>query len=138
MAIVDASVVVDWIAPGVDPDGPAGRLLDDLATRGETLYSPSLLGQEVANALLTGMRRGRWTGAAADASFVALTSMPVSIVESDGLLQRSWDLARRYDEHPVYDMVYLALAQMLGDTLYTADRALIGRLGESDHIVFVG
>ena len=64
--------------------------------------------------------------------------MPVSIVESDGLLQRAWDLARRYDEHPVYDMVYLALAQMLGDTLYTADRAFVSRVGESDHIVFVG
>jgi predicted nucleic acid-binding protein len=138
MPVVDASVVVDWVAPDVDPEGPAGRLLTDLAGRGEALYGPSLLGQEVANALLTGIRRGRWDGAAADASFSALQSLPVTVVESEGLLPRAWDLARRYDEHPLYDMVYLALAQMLSETLYTADRAHVARIGQSNRVVLVG
>ena len=138
MAVVDASVVVDWVAPGVDPKGPAGRLLDDLVASGEVLHGPALLGQEVANALLTGVRRGRWSGAAADASFATLQSLPMRVVEAQGLLVGAWDLARRYDEHPLYDMVYLGLAQMLGTTLYTADRALLSRIGASDHVVLVG
>ena len=54
------------------------------------------------------------------------------------MLARAWDLARRYDEHPLYDMVYLGLAQVLGTTLYTADRALVARIGSSDRVVLVG
>ena len=138
MAVVDASLVVDWVAPGVDPAGPAGRLLDDLASRGEVLRAPSLLGQEVANALLTGVRRSRWSGAEADAAFAALRRLPVQIVESVALLPQAWDLARRYDEHPVYDMVYLAVAQMVGDVLHTADAALVSRLGPDVRVVLVG
>ncbi len=49
MAAGDASVVVDWVAPGVDPKGPAGRL-DDRVASGEVLQGLALLAQEVANA----------------------------------------------------------------------------------------
>jgi predicted nucleic acid-binding protein len=138
MAVVDASVVVDWVAPGVDPAGPAGRLLGELASRGEALRAPALLGQEVANALLTGVRRGRWSGADADASLALLRRLPVQTVQADGLLPHAWDLARRYDEHPVDDMVYLAAARMLGEVLYTADAALLNRLGPDAGAVLVG
>ena len=62
----------------------------------------------------------------------------MTTVETQGLLVRAWDLARRYDEHPLYDMVYLGLAPMLGTTLYTADRALVARIGASDRVVLVG
>jgi hypothetical protein len=55
MAVLDASVVIDWVAPGVDLGGPAGRLLDGLAERGESLRAPALLGPEVADALVTGV-----------------------------------------------------------------------------------
>ena len=137
MAVVDASVVVDWVAPGVDPTRPAGLLLDDLASRDDVLRAPTLLGQEVANALLTGVRRGRWSGAEADAAFGSLRRLPLQSVESEGLLPQAWDLARRYDEHPVYDMVYLAVALMLGDLLYTADAALVSRLGPDVPVVLV-
>jgi predicted nucleic acid-binding protein len=129
MAVVDASVVVDWVAPRVDPSEPAARLLQRFATSSEHLVAPRLLLQETANALLTGVRRGRWSGAEADASFATLSQMPVRLVDPDEALQRAWDLSRRYDEHPLYDMVYLAVAQSVGDTLYTADAALVARLG---------
>jgi len=44
------------------------------------------------------------------------------------LAVRAWELSRRYDEHPVYDMIYVALAERLGETLVTADEALVRRL----------
>ena len=59
MAVVDASVVVDWVAPSVDLKGPAGALLQRLAATDEALFGPALLLEEVANALLTGIRRGQ-------------------------------------------------------------------------------
>ena len=41
---------------------------------------------------------------------------------------RAFELARRYDNWPVYDMVYVALAERLGTELITADQRLRTRL----------
>src|SRR3954470_4061791 len=69
MPVVDASVVVDWVAPDVGARAPARRLLSKLVADGDDLAAPRLLMEEVGNALLTGVRRARWDGAAADAAF---------------------------------------------------------------------
>jgi predicted nucleic acid-binding protein len=126
--VVDASVVVDWVAPDADPDGPAMRALLGLAERSERLVAPRLLMEEVANALLTGVRRGRWDGVAADHAFADLRDLPVDLIDTPPDLDQAWELARRYDEHPIYDLVYLALARRLSTTLLTADRRLVDRL----------
>jgi predicted nucleic acid-binding protein len=128
MPVVDASVAVDWVAPGVDPDGPAGRWLDRLVDRGQRLLAPRLFLEEVSNALLTGIRRRRWSGAEADVSFDLLSRLPVELVDTRADLDRAWELSRRYDEHPVYDMVYVAVAERVRQPFITADSALVSRL----------
>lgn len=128
MPVVDASVVVDWVAPDVDPSGAAHRLLSRLAAAGAPLFAPRLLPEEVGNALLTGVRRGRWDGVAADRSFALLARLPVRLADVAGDLSRAWDLSRRYDEHPIYDMVYVALAERLDEELFTADERLRSRV----------
>lgn len=137
MAVVDASVVVDWVAPDADPQGPAVSLLNAIAAAGEPLRGPELLLHEVGNALLTGVRRSRWDGAQADEAFGLLAALPVSLVAPVGVLQRAWDLSRRHDQHPLYDMVYVATAELLGDTFYTADAVLVRRLGRSSKVELV-
>lgn len=137
MPVVDASVVVDWVAPDVDPAGPAGRLLARLAEEDADLVGPRLLLEEVANALLTGVRRRRWDGPAADAAYEALRRLPVALVDEPRDLERAWDLSRRYDEHPVYDMVYVAVAERRGEPLYTADERLTARLAALGFVVGV-
>ncbi len=91
--------------------------------------------EEVANALLTGVRRLRWDGAAADTAFQFLTTLPVEIADAPGDLERAWDLSRRYDEHPVYDMLYVALAERVGEPLITADERLRERLAGRSTVV---
>lgn len=135
MPVVDASVVVDWIAPGSDPDGPALRLLADFARTDVQLLAPRLLLEEVGNALLTGVRRGRWSGAEADAGWLLLRRMPVKVVDTPADLVRAWELSRRYDEHPLYDMLYVAVAERLGQQLITADGGLRRRLVGIDFVV---
>lgn len=132
--VVDASVAVDWVAPDADPDGPAHRLLRRLAEREALILAPRLLVEEVANALLTGVRRGRWDGAVADRAFGLLRRLPVSVVDQPGDVERAWDLSRRYDEHPIYDMVYVAVAVRLGEELFTADVRLRSRLEALDFV----
>ena len=138
MPVIDASVAVDWVAPDSDPEGPARQLLDRLTTEHARLLGPSLLPLEVANALLNGVRRRRWDGDAADASFVLLRRMPVLLVDEARDLERAYELSRRFDEHPVYDMLYLALAERRGESLYTADGRLAARLQAFAPVVLVG
>lgn len=129
MPVVDASVVVDWIAP--DPavvDGPARRLLARWAEAHEPVLAPRLLREEVGNALLTGVRRRRWTGAQADVAYGLLQRLPVAERDLPIDRDRAYELSRRHDEHPLYDMVYVALAERLGLPLVTADRRLVQRV----------
>jgi len=122
--VIDASVVVDWVAPDVDPGLPAGALLARLADADAELLAPRLLMEEVSNALLTGIRRGRWSGRSADGARDLLREMPIRLADEARDLERAWDLARRYDAHPIYDLIYVALAERRRTELITADAAL--------------
>jgi predicted nucleic acid-binding protein len=133
--VVDASVVVDWVAPGADPEFPAIALLARLAADEAELLAPRLLMEEVSNALLSGIRRGRWSGAAADSAQALLRRLPVRLIDEPRDLDRAWDLARRYDDHPIYDMLYVALAERRRTQLITADTALREVLAGFDWIV---
>lgn len=133
--VVDASVVVDWVAPDADPASGAMVALHRLVSDEAELLAPRLLLQEVANALLTGVRRQRWEGVAADAALRLLHELPVRLVDDTRDLARAWELARRHDNHPIYDMVYAALAERNRTTLVTADDALRRRLVSFDWVI---
>lgn len=135
MPVVDASVVVDWVAPDVDPGLPAGALLTKLADAEAELLAPRLLIEEVSNALLTGIRRGRWSGRSADGAHSLLREMPIRLADEPRDVERAWDLARRYDAHPIYDLVYVALAERKRTELITADAALRQLLSGFDWVV---
>lgn len=128
MPVLDASVVVEWVAPGAVADTAEQRLIRRLSEAGVDLHAPQLLIQETANTLLTGVRRGRWTTAEADEAFTVLDQLPIIRHADNNDLERAWDLARRYDEHPFYDMVYVATAERLGTVLISSDQRLRNRI----------
>jgi predicted nucleic acid-binding protein len=121
--------VIDWIAPHADPESPAMATLRRLAGGGQPVIAPRLLQIECASVLAAGVRRGRWSGAAADVAYVRLAELPVQSVDDLRHLDRAWELSRRYDNHPVYDMLYAAAAEAARTELITADQALLRRLG---------
>lgn len=135
MPVVDASVVIDWVAPDADPQLPALAALARLAADDAELLAPRLLMEEVSNALLTGARRQRWSGAAADKAHSLLHELPVRLVDEPRDVERAWDLARRHDSHPIYDLLYVALAERRRTQLVTADSTLRRRLGELNWLV---
>jgi predicted nucleic acid-binding protein len=138
MPVVDASVVVDLVAPDVGPDSPARALFARWADADAELLAPGLLWLETANALLTGIRRGRWSGAEADAAAALLDRMPVRRVDDARDRCRAFELARRYDNWPVYDMVYVAVAERAGHELVTADERLHARLAHLGWVRLTG
>jgi len=138
MPVVDASVVVDLVAPDVDGDAPARVLFGEWAAEGTEPAAPGLLWLETSNALLTGIRRGRWSGADADAAQARLERIPLQRSDIASDLSRAFELARRYDNWPVYDMVYVALAERLGTELITADQRLRDRLAHLGWVRGIG
>ncbi len=50
------------------------------------------------------------------------------LVDTPADLERAYDLARRYDDHPLHDMLYVAVAERTQTALITADEQLRSRL----------
>ena len=92
--------------------------------------APRLILQEVSNHLLKGVRSRRWSGEEADEAFLQLQAMPIRIIDDSRDVAGAWALSRRYDNHPVYDMVYVALAQRLRDEFITKDARLAKKVAD--------
>lgn len=112
--IVDASAVVTALSQP--------RLARSM--RGTELASPDLLVPETLNAFWKIARAGY----AVPHRFDILTALDqIRIVPSRPLAARAADLAERFD-HPVYDCIYLALAEADADILLTADQRFIAKI----------
>ena len=61
--------------------------------------------EEVAKALLTGIRRERWSGAAADSACRRLRTLAIRLIDDDRGREHAWDLSRRFDNHPIDDLL---------------------------------
>lgn len=127
-------MLVDWLAP-VDRRLASVQALESLLAQGAELLAPPLMISEVSNALLTGIRRGQWDGPTADEARALLDALPVQIRDDRRDLYRAWDLARRFDNQPFYDLIYVALAERDRTFFLTADAKLQRRLPALDFLV---
>jgi predicted nucleic acid-binding protein len=120
--VVDASVAVKWVIPEVLSD-----LADRVRDGAEDVLAPDLLLVEVANALWRKTTAREISAREADGAFALVRRSGIDLRPAGPLLPRAMDLARRLG-HPVYDCVYLALAEREEATLVTADQRLLRRL----------
>lgn len=120
--IVDASITIKWVIPEVLSDA-ANRLRD----REDELLAPDLLLVEVANALWRKTAAKEISAREADAALALVGRSGIDLLPTGPLLPRAMEVARRLD-HPVYDCVYLALAEREQAALVTADQRLLRRL----------
>jgi predicted nucleic acid-binding protein len=130
--IVDASVAFKWFVPEADSD----RALALFETT-EPLYAPDLVLTEVSNAMWARLRKIDGDhGSAVKAAASALPRMLTLLVPVVELLPRAIELA--FDlQHPIYDCIYLALAEREKAALVTADRRLIASAGSGGHSALV-
>ena len=116
MIVVDASVVV----AGLLVSGPAGDAARD-ALRSQEAHAPHLLDVEATSAIRRWVRSGRLTVAEGRASLRDLRDLAIARHAHEPLLDRTLDLR---DAASTYDAVYVALAELLGVPLLTADARL--------------
>ena len=119
--VVDASIAIKWVIPEILSEA-ADRLRDG----DDDFVAPDLLLVEVANALWRKTTAKEISPREADA-FDLVGQSGIDLRPTGPLLPRAMDVARRLD-HPVYDCVYLALAERERAALVTADQRLLRRL----------
>jgi len=121
IAVLDASAVVEYLRWS-----DAGQRLAPRLHAMSGLHIPHLCVPEVTNALRTLVRRGELSEARARVAVEDLADLPAQRHPAEPLLGRVWELR---DSVTAYDALYLALAEALGATLFTADRRLAASAG---------
>jgi len=116
--VIDASVVIKWFID--EPLYAHARLL--LET-GESLHAPDLVVAEAGNIAWKKAARKEIHAPQAQAIASALPDLPLSLHASGTLVDRALQIALAIN-HPVYDCLYVACAEMLGGMLVTADERL--------------
>ena len=114
MPVVDASVLVDYLAGGEHAEQSRQRLV---GVR-EPLWAPHLVDAEVGHVLRRAVIVGELRQSAAREALADLADMPLRRAGHVGLLQRAWKLRRNVS---FYDALYVALAERLDMTLVTLD-----------------
>lgn len=126
--VVDASVALRWFV-----DTPASGAADALLEGDEPLLAPDLVVAEVGNAAWKLVRAGEISEAHGSRIAAAVASAFDALIPAARLSSRAFALATDLD-HPVYDCLYLALAELEGAVLVTADERLLGRLDGTSRV----
>jgi len=130
--VPDASIGVKWFVPEPNSEA-AARLLDARFF----LHVPGYFFTEAASVF---QRKVALDSALTEeeglACYRSLRSVPLTVHEGDALLEAAYHLGVRY-KRPVYDSLYLALAEQVGGRVVTADGRLYRGVkgGPLDHLV---
>jgi len=114
--VIDASVLVSALADDAE-DGTTARA----RLRGERLTAPELIDVEVASVLRRRTLSGGLDQLRAQLALADLVATPLRRVPHRHLLSRCWELR---ENMTIYDASYVALAELLGLVLITADGRL--------------
>ncbi|MGA2531338.1 MAG: type II toxin-antitoxin system VapC family toxin [Acidimicrobiales bacterium] len=130
MIVVDASVIAPALA---DDDADGDRARERL--QGERLVAPELFDLEVVAVIRKALVAGVLDDRRAAIALADLADLDLERVSHRPLLVRVWEL--RTNITP-YDAAYVALAEMIGATLLTADRRLAQAPGPQCQIEYLG
>ncbi len=120
--VIDASVAAKWLF--VEPDTGKARAILDSAKIGELgLLAPEILPVEIANSLWKRTQRGDLDRATALGLFDGFEKIEFKFSAVQELIGQALSLAFR-QHHPVYDCLYVSLAQRESCDLLTADEKL--------------
>ncbi|WP_203566499.1 type II toxin-antitoxin system VapC family toxin [Aestuariimicrobium ganziense] len=120
MMVVDASLAMAWCFEDERTPATDAALAEVVADGGVV---PDLWGLEVANVLLTALRRKRITEARMAHLVELLESLPLEHAETEPTISELIDLAERHSLS-AYDAVYLSVAMREGLALGTLDQSL--------------
>ena len=129
MICVDASLAAKWVLEEEHSDRAEALLVAHIRA-GERIVAPPLLPIEVTNILRQRMRRQPQFSLADTLQLLhQFLSFPLELTAPEGLYELALTLADTLTLPAAYDAHYVALAQLLGCSLWTADERLVSALG---------
>lgn len=123
--VIDSSVALKWFIP--EPLRAAARSMLDLS---DMLIAPDFLLAECASALWRKMRLGEINEANAHRIVAALAGGVPELRPTAPLVPHALEIANQLGQ-PVADCLFVALADVEGAKLATADKRLYDRIKES-------
>jgi predicted nucleic acid-binding protein len=121
---VDASFTFRLVLPGPQQTG-YHSLMSEWLAEGYRLIAPSLWAYEMTSALCKVVRFGELTPEEGGRALALAQALGVELVLPDEeLVRAAFEWTMRLDRAAAYDSFYLALAERLQCTLWTADRHL--------------
>ena len=116
MPVLDASVVAEMLTAGKHEEVAKARIFG----AEKALWAPELLDAEVGSVMRRAVRQGKDADQAVQ-SLGELRRLPIHRVSHERLAQFAWLLR---DNVSFYDGLYVALAQLMEQPLWTFDRRL--------------
>lgn len=123
MIAVDASLALKLVLDE-DDSAQVRALWASWTDAGEILCAPTLFRSETLSAVRRNVHRRAMTPDEGRRAYELIRGLAVQIREPANLYEVAWAYAERFDRPSVYDSCYLALADILGCELWTADRRL--------------
>ena len=135
---VDASVVLKLLLFETDSE-KAHALWASWIEQDVQAVAPCHLAFEVVSVIRNHVYRRSISAEAGQLAFEAFGAQDITLVHPERLDERAWELAEQYGRPTACDAHYLALAELLGCDLWTADRRLINALkGASPWVKWLG
>jgi predicted nucleic acid-binding protein len=126
MICIDASVAAKWVFIEEDSD------LARAAFRGHEdsgIIAPAFMPAEVTNSIRRRVARGLMTNEEGERALDLFLSFEVTLSIDAAVHVEALRLAHRYGRPAAYHMHYVALAQIAGCDLWTADERLLNAVG---------
>mgnify|MGYP005841438937 CR=1 FL=1 len=120
---LDASFVIKLVLEE-EWSSEARSLASSWTIQESQLFAPYHLIYEASSVIWNRVYRGILTPGAGEQAFATLHAQKFTYVHTESLFQDAWGIAQRFRRPTLYDCYYLALADMLGCDLWTADRRL--------------
>ena len=128
LVCLDANVVVRSLIPAPLSD-QAEALLQEVRTRQLILIAPALLAFEVTSVLRRLVHLQELTPDEGEEAFETFLRIPIRLSQRKGVIPLAWQLAKQFNRTRDYDTSYLAVLQLYGCELWTADERLYNAVG---------
>lgn len=122
--IVDANIAFKWIF--IEEGSEAATALIGR----EDLRAPSFLLAEIGNAMWKKANRGELGERATYSAQIALIGSLIDLIDEAPDIPRALEMAIMLD-HPIYDCIYLAVAERLDEAFVTSDDRFAAKVRNS-------
>jgi predicted nucleic acid-binding protein len=113
----------------------ATLLIADASDAEVFLIAPHFFDAEIYSAVRKKVYSGEITAEAGETAFEDLRGLPVQLMPTAHLLDRTWEIAKQFNLRWLYDAFYVSLAEDRACMLWTADKELYEAV--KDELAFV-